>query len=828
MTGSEIRRRFIDFFIQKQHLFIAAAPVVPHEDPTILFTNAGMNQFKDIFLGTNPKKLRRAVNSQPCIRVSGKHNDLEDVGHDGTHQTLFEMLGNWSFGDYYKAEAIQWAWEFMTEVCHIPVDKLYVTVYETDDEAEYLWKTKTSVRHDHILRFGKKDNFWEMGDVGPCGPCSEIHVDLGEGDGTALSKDPIKGVNGQEFRFIEFWNLVFIQFNREADGSLTDLTHKHVDTGMGLERLVTYMQGVRSNYETDLIRPLIDWVALESRHPYFADERGVSHRVIADHIRTLVFSIADNVMPSNDGRGYVMRRLLRRALRYAAQIGFKEPVLFRLVSKVVDMMSDFYPHLKARESHIIRVIKAEEEGFLRTLSSGVTRFQELISVLRSSGAVQISGEDAFKLYDTYGFPLDLTQLMAREIGVTVDVAGFNTALDVQKSRSRDARKEVVYTTADTGNAVDLNALAQAMPDLFHSPHQTVARGGEARVLTGYRDKLKMARHHTATHLLHDALRDVLGDHVQQAGSLVDTDRLRFDFAHYQSMTPEQVAEVERKVNAFIRQDIPLMIEEMSLDAAKAKGAMALFGEKYDADCVRVVSIGTQSIELCGGTHVSHTGMIERFKIIQETAISSGTRRIEALAGKEVIEAYLDDKRKQFNTKMASRFTRLSALASKVKGPLSVEADDILCRKVADTDFDQHEEEVVKLIKKLEKQVNAQQSSQLAEVAEKALKGAMPISGGSVVAASFDLDMAALKTLSEEICVKAPHAIAMLGSLTENAGFVVKKGGQVSSDISSLTLLNDLIKIAGGRGGGRADFAQAGSAKKELVDTALTQVKTALL
>ncbi len=819
MTGSEIRQRFIDFFVQKAHAFIPAAPVVPHEDPTILFTNAGMNQFKDIFLGSNPKGLKRAVNSQPCIRVSGKHNDLEDVGHDGTHQTLFEMLGNWSFGDYYKAEAITWAWEFMTQACQIPVDKLYVTVYETDDEAEGLWKSLTSIRHDHILRFGKKDNFWEMGDVGPCGPCSEIHVDLGDDDGTELSRDPVKGVNGQEFRFIEFWNLVFIQFNREPDGSLTELKQKHVDTGMGLERLVSYLQGAGSNYETDLIRPLIDWTAEAAQVPYFGDERGVPHRVMADHIRTLVFSIADNVMPSNDGRGYVMRRLLRRALRYASQLGFKEPILYRLVPKVVEMMADFYPHLKARQDHIVRVIKAEEEGFLRTLSSGVTRFHTVVSGLKASHGSQISGEDAFKLYDTYGFPLDLTQLMAKEIGLTVDVAGFTTSLEAQKTRSRDARKDVVYNTNTGEQAVDLDALANAMPDLCHSPHQTAARGGEARVLTAYEDKLKMARHHTATHLLQEALRRVLGDHVQQAGSLVDTDRLRFDFTHYQAMTHDQVREVEAIVNQMITSQLPVSIDHMTLDEAKAKGATALFGEKYDADCVRMVSIGGDSIELCGGTHVSNTGMIEVFKLIHDTAISSGTRRIEALAGHEAVSHYLAEKRQIFMTKITSRLQKLEGLSQQVSGAMAESAWVLINRSPKDDEFNAYEEEIVSLTKQLEKQLESEQASKLSSVADQLIASKQISSRGyDVVTGTFDLDMNGLKILSEDIRAKSPNTLMVLAA--SQGGFLVSKGSQVSTDISSPQILNVLTQVAGGKGGGRPDFAQAGGADPTKINEAL--------
>ncbi|MSR89163.1 MAG: alanine--tRNA ligase [Candidatus Margulisbacteria bacterium] len=772
MRSQDVRQTFIDFFVQKKgHLFVPASPVVPLNDPTILFTNAGMNQFKDTFLGKGQHAWKRVANSQPCIRVSGKHNDLEDVGYDGTHLTLFEMLGNWSFGDYYKKEAIVWAWELLTEVFALPKDKLYATVYETDDESLTLWQTVTDIRHDHILKCGKKDNFWEMGEVGPCGPCSEIHVDTGLDDGTPISKDPILGVNGENQRFIEFWNLVFIQYNRLADGTLEDLPQKHVDTGMGLERLASYLQGKTSAYETDLLRPLISEIEMLSGVTYDPGSKGVSHRVMADHIRTVVFSISDNVMPASDGRGYVIRRLLRRALRYATQIGFKEPILYRLVPTLVKIMGDFYPHLAERESFVTQVVRAEEESFLRTLDSGIRRFDDV-----SKGSQIISGPDAFKLYDTFGFPIDLTQLLARERGLSVDSAGFEVALEEQKNRSRRAAKKEVYVADSDQIHSVLNS--DLSTDLHHSPYQGLARGGEARVVVEAHDKLAMARHHTVTHLLQAALRQVLGTHVHQAGSLVDTDRLRFDFTHFQAVSSEQLVEIERLVLEQIMADEPVQILSMSLEEAKFSGAMALFGEKYDQNDVRVVKINVFSTELCGGTHVIQTRMIESFKIVSESAVAAGTRRIEAVAGETLVTAFLESEKQKVEARLKAEKQREEA-------------------------------------KRLQKESDKNASEQIRQQLQEYLSKLESISDSFfLLREATSLDMNGLRFLADQLTEVRPDSVAVLAGID---CFVVKVGKQVKPELDARQILNNLLSVAGGRGGGTLYMAQAGgvdSSKRE--------------
>lgn len=639
MNNREIRQAFISFFESKQHTFVSPSPVVPQNDPSILFTNAGMNQFKDVFLGQGTRPYTRAVNSQVCIRVSGKHNDLEDVGLDTTHQTLFEMLGNWSFGDYYKIEAITWAWELFTTVYKLPKDQLYATVYTTDEESREIWQNQTDIRAENVLTFGDKDNFWEMAQTGPCGPCSEIHLDRGLG---TCDKQEVDGhvcaVNGDCARFIELWNLVFIQYDRQENGTLKELPSKHVDTGAGLERLVAYLQHTTSNYETDLFKPIIQAIESISGVAYQDGPAGMPHRVMADHIRTLVFGLADNVMLSNDGRGYVLRRLLRRAMRYAGQLGISEPVMYRLVEPVVQVMGSYYTALPVRQSFITTVIRAEEEGFLKTLSSGTALFNEIAIKLQKTNTLVVSGQDAFTLYDTYGFPIDLTQLLAKEKGLTVDTTSFETELTKQREKSRASVK------------------------LHDNGPKEKPMGGEARIVTNDVDRLRMARHHTATHLLQAALRDVLGTHVYQSGSLVDVDRLRFDFSHFKAVSPDEIREIERVVNQKITENLSVGPSFHTLEEAKKLGALALFGEKYDDQNVRLISIGTYSRELCGGTHVPSTGVIETFKIIQESAVSAGTRRIEALAGADTIEHHIDQEKNKRQEWIVAKHAALQKLS----------------------------------------------------------------------------------------------------------------------------------------------------------------------
>ena len=698
MTSKEIRQKYLDFFASKGHTVVPSAPMVIKNDPTLMFTNAGMNQFKDIFLGNSAPKFPRATDSQKCLRVSGKHNDLEAVGHDGRHHTMFEMLGNWSFGDYFKEEAIDWAWELLTEVYKIDKTKLYATVFEgsaddgteKDTEAEAAW-----LRHlpaDHVLTGNKHDNFWEMGDTGPCGPCSEIHIDLRSDE--EIAKIPGRElVNTDNDDVIEIWNLVFMQYERKADGHLEPLPAKNIDTGMGFERLCMILQNKKSNYETDVFSGLIGQVEAFSGHQYA--EGGnvqVAMRVIADHIRAIAFSIADGQLPSNVKAGYVIRRILRRAVRYGYTfLGFGEPFLCRLIPQLVDDMGEAYPELKTQQKLIENVIREEENAFLRTLDRGIRMLED--NMAKNAATKTVAGTDAFVLYDTYGFPIDLTQLIASEKGYGVDLEGFNAELQKQKERARNAtanefgdwtvfaeddvqfkgydtlqvegarllrqrtvkQKNKEYfqlvfdrtpfyaemggqvgdsgciTGADGEQIAILNTvkennltihLAAKLPEDGTQPFTLTVDGGRRQ---------RIMNNHTATHLLHQALREILGTHVEQKGSFVGPDYFRFDFSHFQKVTDEELRAVENRVNALIRADEPLCEKrDASMDEARAMGAMALFGEKY-GDVVRVVRFG-DSVELCGGTHTRSTGTIGLFKVRAESAIAAGVRRIEAVTG----------------------------------------------------------------------------------------------------------------------------------------------------------------------------------------------------
>ncbi|MFQ6605731.1 MAG: alanine--tRNA ligase [Fidelibacterota bacterium] len=673
MKPKEIRQSFIRFFEEKNHKFIRSSSVVPIDDPTLLFTNAGMNQFKPIFLGEKPPTHQRAVNSQKCIRVSGKHNDLEEVGVDTFHHTFFEMLGNWSFGDYYKSEAIQWAWELVTQVWNLDKDRLWATVYEDDDEAFDLWLEVTDIAPDRVLRCGKKDNFWEMGATGPCGPCSEIHYYIGSDP----ARQSAAGVNHSD-EYWELWNLVFIQFHRDEMGTLHDLPARHVDTGAGLERIAAVMAGKTSNYDTDLFQPIIH--ALESLCGQSYRDNPVPFRVIADHIRMLTFSIADGAMPSNEGRGYVLRRILRRAARFGRNLNISEPFLFRLVSIVGDMLGEDYPEIIDRRKHVENVIKAEEESFNKTLDRGLGHFERIISHLEGR---QIPGEEVFRLYDTYGFPVDLTELIAREKGLTIDRETFEEQMARQRKRAKEAGKfkadtqsidwviaskgedsrftgydttqgesrlrryaivddkmwlvldatpfyaesggQVGDTGSITNDGIDLQVVdVRKDQDTFihicegDFDERWADKPLRCRVDGKRRNAIRM--NHTATHLLHKTLKNELGDHVHQAGSLVGPDYLRFDVTHFEKINADEIARVEWAVNEEIQKNIPVATEIKSFDEARESGAEALFGEKY-GDEVRVITIGDYSKELCGGTHVNRTGDIGLFKIIEETSLA---------------------------------------------------------------------------------------------------------------------------------------------------------------------------------------------------------------
>ncbi len=708
MTANELRQSFKDFFSGKGHTIVASAPMVVKDDPTLMFTNAGMNQFKDVILGNRAPQARRVADSQKCLRVSGKHNDLEEVGHDTYHHTMFEMLGNWSFGDYFKKEAIDWAWEYLTQVLKLDKSRLYATVFEgyapdalgRDDEAAAIWATH--LPEDHIINGSRHDNFWEMGDTGPCGPCSEIHIDL-------RSEEERKAISGAELvnkdhpQVIEIWNLVFMQYNRKADGSLEELPAKVIDTGMGFERLCMAMQGKRSNYDTDVFTPLLEEISKVTGKSYGKNEKvDIAMRVVADHVRTIAFSIADGQLPSNAKAGYVIRRILRRAVRYAYTfLDRKEPTLYLLVDKLTEQMGASYPELPAQKELIKKVVKEEEDAFLRTLDKGMGLLDDLISKAKAENKKEISGIDAFTLYDTYGFPLDLTELILRENGMTLNHDEFDSEMAKQKARARNAAAvetgdwvevregEQVFTGYDEleteaeilryrlvkqkgkeyyqiilsrtpfyaemgGQVGDSGYLEMAdgeRIEIFDTKKENnlgvhmakkMPANPEAslKAVVNSEKRAASAANHSATHLLHEALREVLGNHVEQKGSYVSPDVLRFDFSHFQKVTHEELRKVEHLVNSRVRKAMALEEKrEVPIAEAKEMGAMALFGEKY-GDKVRVIKFGS-SVELCGGTHVANTGNIGMLRIISESSIAAGIRRIEAVTGSGA-EAMLDD------------------------------------------------------------------------------------------------------------------------------------------------------------------------------------------
>jgi alanyl-tRNA synthetase len=838
MTSRDVRQSFLDFFASKQHRIVPSAPVVPHGDPTLLFTNAGMNQFKDVFLGQGKREYSRAADTQKCIRVSGKHNDLEEVGYDTYHHTFFEMLGNWSFGDYYKAEAIAWAWELLVDIWKLDPKRLHATVYRTDNEAFTLWER--FLPKDRIHYFDEKDNFWEMGETGPCGPCSEVHYDRTPD----FSGGPL--VNAGVPEVIEVWNLVFIQYNRKADGSLEELPAKHVDTGMGFERICAVINGKDSNYDTDVFSPVIDRIAEMSGRKYLGaldDKDSIAMRVMADHIRTVSFSIADGALPSNEGRGYVLRRILRRASRYARNIGFREPVLYKFVQILVETMGDIFPEIKAQQATVERVIKAEEEGFLQTLERGLERFEDIVARLRPNDQGRIAGADAFLLYDTFGFPLDLTQLLARERDLTVDAAEFVELMEEQRARSRKARKNVLqevetsiiaersgftgYTELETESKAlhikDNHIVLEKTPFYAEMGGQTADQGtitlggatyqvldvqksGDAIIhicdreiepLVGQMalasvDKKRRAdivANHSATHLLHEALRRVLGTHVQQAGSVVTAEHLRFDFPHFQKVTPEEIQQIEDMVNEKIRENHDVRTLELPIEEArKIAGVKSFFGDKY-GDFVRVVVIDEKfSAEFCGGTHVRNTSEIGLFKFTGESSIAAGTRRLEAVTGAGV-QKYISD----LHAKMAQERREFEELQIKMKH--------------------------------LEKEISKFQVSALAGEVEGFIKRAKSVNGSGLRVIAEQIEVAhidQLKALGDELRnALGKQGVGLLASIIDDkAQLVCVATDDVKDKYPAGKLVGAVAKELGGGGGGKPHLATAGGKDVEKLASVL--------
>ena len=859
MKSVEIRKAFIDFFKSKQHIIVPSAPMVVKNDPTLMFTNAGMNQFKDLFLGNSPIVNSRVADTQKCLRVSGKHNDLDEVGHDTYHHTMFEMLGNWSFGDptgktqgYFKDEAIAWAWELFTKIYRINSDDLYVTVFEgdksdgldADNEARELWKR--FLPEDKILYGSKKDNFWEMGDTGPCGPCSEIHIDIRPKE----EKDKIPGrelVNKDHPEVIEIWNLVFIEFNRQADGKLIPLAAKHVDTGMGFERLSMVLQGVRSNYDTDIFIPLIEEISKLSGIKYRQNnENDIAMRVIADHLRAVAFAIADGQLPSNTGAGYVIRRILRRAVRYGFTfLGFNEPFIYKLLPILENQMGNTFPELVAQSNFISQVMKEEEIAFLRTLDNGMKLFEKYIE--SNPREKTINGNFAFELFDTFGFPIDLTQLIAREKGMTVDMEGFRKGLEEQKARSRkDASVDtgdwiIVNETTDQefvgydsmesqSKIVKYRKVAKSKKTLYEiiltrTPFYAESGGqiGDSGTLSSAKETIKIidtkkennqfvhisntapefpekifiakvdiekrwlvTANHSATHLMHAALRKILGTHVEQKGSLVTDERLRFDFSHFGRMTEEEVVKVEKLVNKQIRNNNSIdIMDGVSMDEATEMGAMALFGEKY-GDKVRVVSFDKNySVELCGGTHVNATGNIGYFKIVSESGIAAGVRRIEAVTG-EKAEEYV--------------YSNIDTL-NEIKAMFKNQPNTVMA--VSNT-IEQHH--------KLQKEIEKMNKEQALQLANSLFDNAELIADIRFISSETKLDVNQAKTLAGELRNKADNVFCMLSVISgDKVNLVVSLSDKLVSDkgMSAGKIIKEISQHIKGGGGGQPFMATSG-------------------
>ncbi len=847
MTSKEIRQSFLDFFRARGHEIVPSAPVIPHGDKTLLFTNAGMNQFKDVFLGTGSRSYTRAADTQKVIRVSGKHNDLEEVGHDTYHHTFFEMLGNWSFGDYYKKEAIGWAWELLTSVWKLDKSRLYATVYETDDESFEMWKSATDIDPTHILRFGAKDNFWEMGDTGPCGPCSEIHYDhTPDKSGGAL-------VNAGDPRVIEIWNLVFIQYNRSPDGSLEELPMKHVDTGMGFERACAVLQNKGSNYDTDVFEPYIHWLAKKTTRSYGSDEKSdIAMRVIADHIRTLTTAIADGALPGKEGRGYVLRRILRRAVRYGRNLGFSEPFLFDLAVVASEQLGHVFPEIRDRLDLVRKVIRSEEESFLVTLDRGLALFEDISKTVEGSESPAIAGEDAFRLYDTYGFPIDLTQILARERGLSVDMPRFDALLQEQKERSlrvHASKKQVLSATTELtnvestftgydemegdgtallveGNTVildrtpfyaesggqisdtgiltidgnphrvkDVRKSGSAIAHILEEDAIDAGEGVRAHAAIDRSRRIDIMRNHSATHLMHSGLRKVLGEHVHQAGSLVTPDHLRFDFSHFQKVTPEELHEIEAIVNEKVRESIKLIHHRnIPFEEAKKMGALMFFGDKYGAR-VNVVDFGPFSREFCGGTHVANSAEIGLFKFTSESSIASGVRRVEAVTGRGIEQWFLRQEEK--HSELSREYESLQSEKQRLEKDLAklrLEARRTEMRRLA-SDARPVDGTRVRFIAA---EILARDSGELQSLAEM-LRDELGIGAVALLGAKLAEDKVSLvSTVSDDL---------------------VKEKKLKAGD-----LVGRVAETVGGRGGGRPQLAQAGGKYPERLGEAFASAE----
>jgi alanyl-tRNA synthetase len=876
ITGNQIRQRFLDYFEKHGHAVVSSSSLIPHNDPTLLFANAGMNQFKDLFLGREKRSYLRASSAQKCVRAGGKHNDLENVGRTARHHTFFEMLGNFSFGDYFKKDAIAFAWEFLTVEMGLPKERLWVTVFREDDEAWDLWRNQVGIPEERLVRMGEKDNFWSMGDTGPCGPCSEILIDQGEemscGEECGIGKCDCD-------RYLELWNLVFMQFDRDADGTMTPLPKPSIDTGMGLERITAVVQGVHSNYDCDLLRGIIAFIENLSGKHYGADGNDdVSMRVIADHSRATAFLIGDGVLPSNEGRGYVLRRIMRRAARHAKMLGFQGPVLYRSARYVTEAMAEAYPELAERADYVSKVVKNEEERFIQTLDNGLRILNEEVEKLKKQGASVLPGAVVFRLYDTFGFPPDLTADIVRTEGFTLDEEGFETCMEDQRRKARENwkgsgeeavgavypalreqgirseftgyhgltdygsilallkegevvaearegdRVEIVTSTTpfygeaggqagdrgeiSTGSArVRVTDTQKPLPDLIVHQGEVVSgvlRTDEAADLTvDETARRATALNHTATHILQAVLIEVLGDHVKQAGSLVTPERLRFDFTHFSPMSQEEISRVEAEVNRRIRENQQVETEEMEADQAMAAGATALFGEKY-GDVVRVVRVGEFSMELCGGTHVRAAGDIGLFKILQETGIAAGVRRIEAATGARALDLIQQEERS---------LDRMASLVKSDRGQLEGRLKKLL----------EQQKELEREVETLQARLNAGRSSQILEQARE-------VAGIRYLAARMEgMNGKALREFSDQVRDRLGSGVIVLGSESEGkANLLAAVTRDLTDRIQAGRLIGALAEKVGGRGGGRPDLAQAGGSRPEGLNEALAGVESLLV